>query len=394
MLFRSHPSGMGPRTLENFPHIDYAIAGEGEKSLPQLVDVLEDKGLDKGFKPLAPSLADNLKGIPGLVYKGMNPGDYSPPCFESDVDKLDFPAWDMHPPRDYPFAPQGAMFRQFPFAPIIITRGCPFPCTFCAGHTLAGRKFRKRSVEHVIEEMSMLYDTYGVREFHILDDNFSLEKDYLMSWCESVRENFVHGISWCAPNGLRLDTLDPEAVRAMKASGCYYVSVGIESGSDRILKHMRKGFTVDDVREKVGMIRKEGLDVNGFFILGYPEETAGDMEATIKLSLELDLSRAAYFNFLPLPGTPIFDEMYPEGLQNGIWDSFFQYNAPFAPKGMTSEDIKKFQRDAHMRFYFRPKILWRIIRELRSIRQVYWIFRRASKVFGAGADILKTHEDR
>jgi len=326
----AHISGMGAKALQHFPHVDYALAGEGERTFAQLVNLIEKEPA---------SLSDQIKSIPGLIYRGMDQADFIPPRFAENLDELSFPAWELHPPTKYPFAPQGAIFRQRPFAPIVITRGCPFPCTFCASHSNSGKKLRTRSIEHVLEEMRALEQGWGVREFHILDDNFSLNRDYFMRWCNAVTENFP-GISWCAPNGMRLDTLDPEMVRAMKAAGCYYVSVGIESGSDRILKHMRKGFTVDDIRERVSMIRSEGLDVNGFFMLGYPTETMEDMEATIQLSTELDLSRAAYFNFLPLPGTTIFDEHYPNGLENGIWDSFFQYNAPYAPPGITPKDVK------------------------------------------------------
>jgi len=373
---------MGPKALEHFPHVDYALAGEGERTFARLVNLIEKEHASP----------DQIKGIPGLLYQGMNQSDFVPPCFEENLDELGFPAWDLHQPTNYPFAPQGAIFRQRPFAPIIITRGCPFLCTFCAGHSITGNKLRMRSIEHVIEEMRMLIQEWGVREFHILDDNFSLDRDYFMRWCRAVSENF-HGISWCAPNGMRLDTLDSEMVNAMKASGCYYVSVGIESGSDRILKHMRKGFTVDDVHKQIAMVRREGLDVNGFFILGYPAETIEDMEATIRLSVELDLSRAAYFNFLPLPGTIFFDEYYPNGLEDDIWDSYFQYNAPFAPPGITPRQVKSLQRRAHFKFYFRPKIILRMLMEIRSIRQMYWIMRRASKVLGAGVDIVKTNKD-
>lgn len=381
-----HPSGIGAAVMKHMLKVDFAFKGEAENGIGLLVDVLSKNSLED-MPPAAYS------EIPGLMWREGGGVKENPQEFIENLDDILFPAWDLIPPGNYPHAPQGAIFQQSPFAPIFITRGCPFPCTFCAGPAINGHKIRRRSIKNVMDEIQVLMTEHGVRELHILDDNFSMDRDYVHEWCNALIEQDLK-LTWCCPNGMRLDTLDPELVRNMKKAGCYYISVGIESGSDRILKHMKKGFTVADIKERVSMIRAEGLDVNAFFIIGYPAETREDIEATIKLSLELDLTRAAFLTFLPLPGAPIFGSLGfdDEQLEHLEWDKFFQYHTPFSPEGISPAELKRYQRKAHTKFYFRPKIAWRLITELKTLNQLKYVLRRASKVFGAGTDIIRTEK--
>jgi radical SAM superfamily enzyme YgiQ (UPF0313 family) len=90
--------------------------------------------------------------------------------------------WDLIRPQDYPESQQGAVFKKFPIAPITITRGRPFQCTFCAGKLVSGSRLRKRSIKSVIAEINMLYRDFGIREFHIVDDNSTLDTVYSKSF--------------------------------------------------------------------------------------------------------------------------------------------------------------------------------------------------------------------
>jgi len=108
-------------------------------------------------------------------------------------------------------------------------------------------------------------------------------------------------MSWAVPNGIRMDTLDEELLDLMKDTGLYLISLGIESGSDRILKRMKKGITTARIREFVRMTQKAGIDMAGFFILGFPGETVETIRETIRFSIQLPLKRPIILPIFPFP---------------------------------------------------------------------------------------------
>jgi radical SAM superfamily enzyme YgiQ (UPF0313 family) len=353
--------------LEQFPEADLALTGEGETALPRLLAVLDG--------PRRPEPA-GLETLSGVLRRGAaGPVE---PALEVELDALPLPAWDLMPPAAYPEAPQGTFFRRRPIAPMLFTRGCPYSCAFCAGPEISGRRLRRRSLDSIFAELELLRTEYGVRELHILDDNFTLDRTLTAGFCERLLSKGID-LTWGCPNGVRLDSLDAATLRLMKRAGCYYVSVGIESGSERVLRAMGKGLTLETVRAQVSLARSVGLEVNGFFILGYPGETEEEIRATIRFSLELELHRAMFFSFLPLPGTPAWRELEAAGeLGDPDWGGYFQANAPYAPRGMTRTQLKRLSREAYRSFYLRPGPVLRLLASLRSPGQVRYILRRAA----------------
>ena len=361
-----HPSGLPEEMLKKFKNLDFVFCGEAEIGLPMLLKSLPNK---QGFSK-----------IPGLGWRNKKGKIIiNPQIFVKDLDSLGFPAWDLLQPQTYPNAPQGIIFKNLPIAPIMATRGCPFSCTFCAGWTISGKKIRRRSVNHVLKEIEFLYKKYGVREIHFLDDNFTLNRDYVEDFCHQLlKKDFK--ISWCCPNGVRLDTLNKRLLKLMKKAGCYYVSVGIESGSDRILGLMKKGTTTQKIKKMAKMVNKAGMTINGFFILGYPGETKTEILQTISFAKRLGLTRAAFYNYLPLPRTESYSKLLESGelKEEDIgWSQIFQAYVPYTPMGISQKELKGLQRRAHLEFYLRPIILWRLIREIRTFQQLEYILRRA-----------------
>jgi len=181
-----HPSAVPAETMGYFGDaLDFAFAGEAETGLPTLMELIG-------------SGSRGLSDVPGLVHRVDGGVSVNPRVFEEDLDALSV-AWDLIPPAVYPRAPHGAYYRQFPVAPIVTSRGCPFQCTFCAAECVSGRKIRRRSVENVIAEIEQLRDRFGVREIHIEDDNFTGGKEYVLAFCEALRRR-VPGITWTCPN--------------------------------------------------------------------------------------------------------------------------------------------------------------------------------------------------
>lgn len=359
-----HPSASPEGIFDFFKEsLDFAFRGEAEISLPMLLSEIK-------------KASPQFEKIPGLIFRENGKTVVNPPKFETNIDQFAMD-WEQIKPETYPQAQHGAFFKNFPIAPIVTTRGCPFNCAFCAGKLNTGSVFRKRSVGGIIEEINELYYKHAIREFHIVDDNFTLDKAFAKSVLrEIVRLNLK--ASFAVPNGVRLDTLDEEILALMKRAGFYLVSVGIESGSDRVLKLMNKHLMTRQIKEKVNLIKKSNLDVAGFFILGYPGETEKEIKKTIKFSLELGLLRANYFIFLPLPGTPIYKELEKEGKLKNIDFNNFSFTEPSFEGDVNSKKLIKLQKEAFIRFYFRrPKILIKNLTKVKSLKHGYYLFKRA-----------------
>ena len=358
-----HPSS-DPESIYSYFGADFGIKGEAEIGFSLLMDFIANKKIP-------------LNSIPGLIWAEGNKIVVNAQRFVENLDDLKHPSWDLLGVDSYPVAPHGAFFKRKPTAPIFATRGCPYQCTFCAGIMVSGRKIRFRSVKNFVDEIEMLHKDYGINEIHIEDDNFSIRREFVVDFCnELIKRNI--DITWTCPNGVRLDTLDKELLDLMKKSGLYSVSVGIESGSDRILKDMKKSLTKADIQEKVGLISKAGLDVIGFFILGYPGETIEDINDTIDFACSLPLKRASFMTFKPFPGTSATEKIKGELNVDGLdWEKFALNTVAYSPKNISSEQLKKLRHKALMRFYLRPKIVYDFLRDIKSIEQSVYISKRA-----------------
>ena len=359
-----HVSTTRDIVLKELEGADFGIWGEGEENLPLLMKKILNK--------------DNIpfSDIPGLIWKDKNEIRVNERKFIENLDSLEFPAWDLLRPDTYPDNPQGAFYKNFPIAPISTSRGCPYQCTFCASYTNMGRKLRLRNIKNVLDEMELLYNDYNIREFHIIDDMFNLYKNRVKDFCQGLRERKLK-VSYTFPNGLRLNTLDRETLTLMKETGAYAFTVGIESGSQPILNHMKKELDLKFIEEKVNLINEVGLEPSGFFIIGYPAETKDDIERTIKFAKSLKLKRAHFANFLPLPGTEATARLLESGeVEHLDWESMFYSKVPYSPRGITKKEIKRLQRKAFLSFHLRPKILFKMLGEIKSPKHLKSIMKR------------------
>ncbi|UCD55223.1 MAG: B12-binding domain-containing radical SAM protein [Candidatus Omnitrophota bacterium] len=363
-----HPSAVPGETMEFFGNdVDYLFQGEAEIGFRNLLDKLSDKS------------NIDFEEIPGLAWRNNGKVFINDKYFLEDIDSLGMPAWDLISPQEYPEAQHGAFFKKFPIAPIMITRGCPFSCTFCAGKLISGKSLRKRSIRNIINEMETLYHDYGIREFHIIDDNFTLDRAFVKEFLKNLKKLDLD-ITWAVPNGIRMDTLDDELLELMKETGLYLISLGIESGSDRILGLMKKNITTDKIRRAIGLIKKHNIDIAGFFILGFPGETVEDIKKTIRFSLEFDLIRANFFTYLPFPGTESFNDLKRRGkLEEINFKRFYFMNATFTPDGIDRSALKALQRKAFLRFFLRPRILIKNLMQVKSFRHFKFLLNRFFK---------------
>lgn len=359
-----HVSAVGDLALREIPGADFGFVGEGEIGLPLLMKrLLREENI-------------SFQEVPGLIYRQDHRIHMNPRAVVIDLDDLGFPAWDLMAPGEYPDSPQGGFYKNFPIAPISTTRGCPYSCTFCGSTVNMGKKLRFRSISMVLREMQVLYNEYGVREFHIIDDMFNFSKQRVIDFCKGIRDQHLD-ISYTFPNGLRLNHLDLETLRMMKDTGAYSFNVGIESGSQRILDLMKKNLTLELIEEKTDLIVEAGLEPCGFFIIGFPGETIADIKATIKFAKGLKLKRAHFSNFLPLPGTEATRQLIENNeIEKPVWEDLFYAKVPYAPKGISKRKLKSLQRRAYLSFHFRPSILLRMLLEIKSMNHLKLTLKR------------------
>ncbi|MCD4775751.1 MAG: B12-binding domain-containing radical SAM protein [Candidatus Aegiribacteria sp.] len=355
LLGGPHASCRGIKALDDLPQVDTIFLGEAEESIVEY-------------------LADPSARIPGIINR-TDPWDTSPRHIE-DLSTLPVPAWHLAPPVNYSGLPNGVLLRNMPFAPIITTRGCPYRCTFCAGFRITGRRIRHRPLAMVWNEIDLLVNHFGVKEIHIEDDNFTFDVDYAAGFCEeAIRRKYP--VHFSTPNGVRLDSLNEHLLKLMKKAGWYVIHCGIESGSDRILRSVKKNISIAEIREKISLIKRVGLSTAGYFILGLPGETEDDIKKTISFSLSSGLSWAHFAAFLPIPGSEAGDEWFRDHPDSeGIWKLFHNTSCPAPPDGVSRETMLKLQRKAFLRFYLRFGPMGRLLKQtLKPVTMKYYLRR-------------------
>jgi anaerobic magnesium-protoporphyrin IX monomethyl ester cyclase len=368
-----HPSVAPRHTLDYLESVDFAFKGESEIGLPILIKYL----MNNNWK--LDTHDELLDQIPGLARRGDgNCIKINKQIFVEDLDSLGFPDWKLLNPRKYFKTCQGVFFKSNLFAPMFATRGCPQYCGFCAANHVMGRKIRKRSVGHIIEEILFLKHEFQIKEFHFLDDNFTSDRSFIISFCKEISKRNID-IFWCCPNGIRIDSVDEEMLDFMKKSGCYSISLGIESGSQVVLDRMNKGLKIHQIRSSVNLIKSKDFDTTGFFIIGYPGETKNDMRETIDFAKSLPIDVADISNFIPLPGTVASRDVLKDGCLEK--KDFGRFSSPsyvadtslgFSYKKMQ----KKMIRRAYLEFYLRPRILVKLLLRIKNKYQIYFILKR------------------
>jgi radical SAM superfamily enzyme YgiQ (UPF0313 family) len=355
-----HSSALPEYVMSAMPNLDFAWRAEAEEGLPILLSAFEKYGRQ------IPET--ELKKIGGLIWRDAAGATVlNPVCFGADLDSYGIPAWDLIKPETYP----GFIWDRF--YPIVTTRGCPFPCTYCNTPGLSGKKLRHRSVEHVLEELRYLKTHYQVARFSIGDDEFSLDRPYVVKFCEALMRSGLN-MHWDCPVGLRLDAVDPELLQLMEKAGCDTIAVGIESGNERIQKVIQKKVTVQKIREQARMIAGcSGLKITGFFMIGFPDETEEEVRDTIRLANELPLKRANFNVVIPIPGTAIFEDAIRSGamsLDKINWDALTHDQVSFPRAHISGKRLIELQRQAFFRFYARPHIMWYLLKESRKNKEI------------------------
>lgn len=306
------------------PNIDFAVMGEGEATIPELLKKLEKK-----------ADINQLKRTKGIAFKTKQ-GVYVAPRrpLIQDLDPLPLPARDLLPMKTYFEAAKSKRANRDlnkPWATLITSRGCPFNCVFCSVHIAMGRQWRGRSPENIIEELKYLIKKYGIKQIDFEDDNMSWNKKRMEQICDLIIRNNLK-FEWYTPNGIRADTLDEPLLRKMRAAGCKELWFSPESGSQRVVDEIiGKHLDLKYVAKMVVACKKIGISSNCFFVIGLPGETKAEIKKTISFAQKLGRLGADNCLFsiaTPLYGTRLYDQAVEKGLFSKKSDQELMYDTP------------------------------------------------------------------
>ncbi|MCP4551276.1 MAG: radical SAM protein [Bacteroidetes bacterium] len=265
---------------------DFAVYGEGEQTFSELIAYI------KGEK--------KLTTINGLIYKdelGNVRMNTARPLIPQ-INEIPFPAYDLFEMNRYP---QHRMTTS---------RGCPFECVFCNSSSLWTNKWRKRSPENIIAEIKFLLQNYGQKTLVFNDDSFNIDAKRVFRFCNLLIEEKL-GILWST--SIRVDLVTQEVANIMYRSGCYNVSIGIESANNEVLKLMKKHTTKEKTYDGIQILRKAGIDVMGQFMIGNPGDTLKSIKESIEFANNSNLTGVEFYTALPYRDSLLWDFVEKHG---------------------------------------------------------------------------------
>jgi hopanoid biosynthesis associated radical SAM protein HpnJ len=307
-----------------------------------------------------------------------------PQLHTAELDALPF-ATDIYK-RDLTIENYNVPFLLHPFISFYTTRGCPALCTFCMWpQTISGHAWRTRSTENVAREVKQALEYFPqLKEIFFDDDTFNIRKDRVLDLCGKFKPLKFRWSSTARVHS------DYETLKGMADAGARLFIVGFESGDPQILKNIKKGATVEMARTFMKNCRKVGIRVHGDFIIGLPGETRETIQKTIDFAKELDCETIQVSLAHAMPGTELYDSMAKEGflkveaLADSGGHQLPHIEYPHLSKAEMMGGVNRFYDE----YYFRPKVVWRIVRE------ALWDSNERKRLYHEAVDFLKLRSER
>ncbi len=360
-----HPTAMGREVFRECPEADFVATGEGEHGLVHLVRALEGRGG-----------AETVR-IPGIIDRQDDGGAAPPP----DLDALPLPAVHLLPVGAY----RHPLATRLPMFTMVTSRGCPCRCTFCA-QSVSRTGWRGHSAERVVQEMGRL-EAFGVRYVALYDDNFTADRDRVVSICRGLMENGSR-LAWKCE--ARVDMVDDELLGLLARAGCKTVGFGIETANQAGLDRLRKGTTVDQARNALRQARRHGLETLAYVMVGIPGESLDDVRYTMDFCLAEKVSVIQVATLSALPGTALWEEAREEGWAfaghvRGLLDDEVSRTTVVSP-GWPPARLEAAVAEAQRRSYLRARFAWAALSRCRSVPQVAALVRDTARGIRALAD--------
>ena len=375
-LVGPHVSATSDETLKYSSNIDIVCRGEYDYTIKNIAQNIEQ---GESF--------DKINGISFRKNGSPRSGEiiHNPPQeFIEDLDALPFVSKIYKSHLDHTQYFYG--HSRHPIVTIIGGRGCPYRCTYCVyPQVFSGRKVRYRSVENVVDELEFITSEFKpLREIMFEDDTLALSRLRCKNFCEEILKRNIR-IKWSANS--RAD-VDFDILKLMHKAGCRLLCVGFESGNQNILDSMRKGISLETMRQFASDAKKAGVLIHGCFLVGNPGETKNTMLKTLEFAKQLNTDTAQFFPIMVYPGTEAYerakksghlrttdysDWLTPEGLHNCVVDS----------ENLSSEKLVEFCNYARREFYLRPRYLAKksiqVIKNPREAKRIFKSFKTSFK---------------
>ncbi|MFH1751773.1 MAG: radical SAM protein [archaeon] len=311
-----HVSVTDVEVLDFVPEIDFIIRGEGEFSIVELSKAVESK-------------KDDFSEIKGLSFRKDGIVQRNPDRpFIQDLDELPFPDRSLFKVEKYTTGVFGYE-KDVKSTMLKFARGCPMNCVFCDNRVIWGKGVRTRSITNIIKELTMLNKEQGFQGFDVYDDTFNLNLSWAKELCREIIKSGLD-IKWYCT--IRANSVDDEFFSLLKQSGCTGIGLGIESGSEQILKNIKKGITLDMVRNTVRLSQKHGIKVKSFILCNLPGEKLSDIDKTMNFMKEL---KEIGPDVMDLPVRPAVTIIYPKteiefiAKQKGLLPKDFNWEKPY-----------------------------------------------------------------
>ncbi|MEM5829475.1 MAG: radical SAM protein [Candidatus Aenigmatarchaeota archaeon] len=291
------PTALPMSFIEN-DCIDYVVVGEGEHTMLELCEAIENK------KP--------LKKVKGLVFKENGKKIWTGKREEADLNKLPPPAWYMVNEK---------LIKRLEYVYVVGSRGCNYRCSHCFNRCFGSNRLRTRNPKSIVDEIEYLYRKYGIKNFKFGDNDFTLDEKWGREICREIIKRKIK-IKWTCFSHIRDLSLD--LLRLMRRAGCIQICFGVESGSEKVLKILNRSLNLEVAKKCMGNCKRTGILVLTSFIFGIPGDEVKELKKTVEVIKELKPDICSVFWYTPIPGTPLFEIAKKCGLKErrlGDWDN-------------------------------------------------------------------------
>lgn len=321
--------------------VDYMIGGEVDFAIGEIADyALKGEG--------------NIEDVLSILYKDENGGFIRTKFHEwnGDLDSRPFPARQLMNNSLY-IRPD----TDEPMATIQTARGCPSACVFCLTPVISGKCVRFRSPQNVMDELMECYKVHGIRNFFFKADTFTINAQWVEELCNLILNSELNGKIAFTANS-RVNPLKKETLELMKKAGCFMVAFGFESGSDEMLKTLKKGTTVEMNLRAAKWCHEVGIPFWGFFVIGFPWENKEHILATKKLIMKANPDFIEVKMALPFYGTELYEACKEHNLlaDSPLGSDFF-HSAMNGTMYLSQDEVEKLRRNILLSFYLRPSYI-------------------------------------
>lgn len=339
-------------------NIKACVLGEGEATAVELMDALingNEQDLDK---------------VKGISFRRNGEIIFTQPReYITDLNSFPFPAWDLLDLNIYSKVRSMASVGLRKYMALFTSRACPYRCIYC--HNMFGKGFRARSPENVLEEIELLNQEYGIKEFEILDDIFNADKERAKNIFKRIAV-LDRNLKFAFPNGIRTDILDYETLRIFKDGGLHFTAIAVESASKRIQKLIKKNLNLEKVMENISICADLKIFTRGYFMFGFPTETREEVMETINFAVKSKLHSAMFFIVTPFQGTEL-ERNYLDRIESVSYDLYDYFVTTFNLSKCNDMELFLLQEEAISRFNRNIKRQLTMLRDMPRKRHI-WIY--------------------